>query len=193
VIAHAKAELRAAMRAKRARLDPERAGAALVDHYPDALLVIGPVSFYWPMLREIDPRPLAGLLAGRGHQLCLPRLQTRDSAMCFHAWRDGDELTPDAFGVMAPRADAQIITPAVLLIPLLAFDRAGGRLGYGAGHYDRTLAGLKSDGARAIGLAFAEQQVDAVPMDAQDQRLDWVVTPLAAIDCNAGDKPCAHG
>jgi len=139
------------------------------------------ISGFWPMASEMDPRPLMTALIARGHRLCLPVVEGRDAALIFRAWTPGDALVEAVFGTRVPAADQELITPAAVLVPLLAFDRAGHRLGYGGGYYDRTLAALSDP--LAIGIAYGFQEADEVPHDAHDQRLDWVVTELGAARC----------
>jgi 5-formyltetrahydrofolate cyclo-ligase len=138
----------------------------------------GIVSGYWPLADELDPRPCMYRLAELDHPLALPRVQGRGRPLAFHAWRPGDELFVGLFGVMEPSPDAPVVTPRILLVPLLAFDRAGRRLGYGAGYYDMVLQDLRArePAPIAIGVAFAAQEVDEVPAGPGDQVLDAVVT-----------------
>ncbi len=140
------------------------------------------ISGYWPIRDEIDPRPLLDSLAARGHALALPVVGPPDAPLVFRAWTKGDTLLPGPFGTRTPSAEARELTPRVVIVPLLAFDAAGYRLGYGGGYYDRTLAGLRrGPGAvLAIGVAYPDQRVDAVPRAPYDERLDWVVTETAA-------------
>lgn len=131
---------------------------------------------------ELDPRPLMQALDGRGHGLALPVVAGAGRPLVFRAWTPGDPLRPAAFNTREPSPDKAEVTPRVVLVPLLAFDRAGYRLGYGGGFYDRTLAGLRAAGtALAVGLAFAGQEVESVPRDVNDRRLDWIVTEAEAI------------
>lgn len=144
------------------------------------------VSAYWPMRDELDPRPLMHRLAGRGHPIGLPVMAGKGRPLVFRAWRPGDALEPGGFGTQVPAPDRPEVRPRVLLVPMLAFDRTGYRLGYGGGFYDRTLAGLRADGdALAVGIAYAGQEVDDVPHDGNDQRLDWIVTEAEAIRAGA--------
>ena len=111
----------------------------------------------------------------------LPALVGRDRPLEFRRWRPGDVLVPARLGTSEPGAESPVVEPSVLLVPLLVFDREGYRLGYGGGYYDRTLAALR--GRRevvAIGVAYAGQEVDHVPHDGTDQRLDWVITEQGA-------------
>lgn len=138
----------------------------------------GIVSGYWPLADELDPRPCMDRLARLGHPLALPRVRGRGRPLAFHAWRPGDELFAGPFGVMEPSPDAPVVSPRILLVPLLAFDRQGRRLGYGAGYYDMVLRDLRArDPAPiAIGMAFADQEVEEVPAGPRDQTLDAVAT-----------------
>lgn len=158
-----------------------QAAAALVRH---AAAWPGPaprvVSAYLPIRSEIDPLPLARALAGADGLLALPVVTGPSHALIFRRYGPEDTLIENGFGTRAPAPDAPELRPDLLLVPLLAFDRAGFRMGYGRGHYDRTLAGLRAAQGdrpvRAVGVAFAAQGVDAVPHDDYDQRLDAIVT-----------------
>ena len=143
------------------------------------------VSAYWPFRTEIDPRPLMRRLIHAGARIALPVTPAKGSAeaLRFKIWAAGDELHPGAFGVHEPHPGAEAAEPDLLLVPLLAFDRSGGRLGYGAGHYDRALERLRAiKPLRAIGLAFAAQEVDTVPTKTHDQPLDAILTERAFIE-----------
>ena len=117
------------------------------------------VSGFWPMGQEIDIRPLLLALHERGHPIVLPETPKRGNPLIFRLWQPGDALVPERFGTLRP--DGEVTVPDFLLVPLLAFDRRGHRLGYGAGYYDRTLAGLP--GRFRLGVAYAAQEVDEVP------------------------------
>jgi 5-formyltetrahydrofolate cyclo-ligase len=145
----------------------------------------GIVSGYWPLADELDPRPTMMRLVTLGHPLALPRVQGPGQPLAFHAWRPGDPLLAGPFGVMEPAPDAPLARPRILLVPLLAFDRQGRRLGYGAGYYDLALGELRAlcPPPLAIGVAFAAQEVDEVPAGPDDQRLDAVVTEGAVHRC----------
>lgn len=163
-----------------ARMDGARrvasTGLGFLSHRAGAV-----VSGYHPLGNELDPRALLARLAGEGNPIVLPITPKSRSRLTFRAWKPGDPLVEGLFGVREPAETAPLREPAILLVPLLAFDAAGHRLGYGAGYYDRTLSDLRAKGpAMAIGLAFAEQQVDSVPHDRYDQRLDWILTPDGA-------------
>jgi 5-formyltetrahydrofolate cyclo-ligase len=177
----AKRALRAAARLQRARLASASARAAAAVR--DAVLTTVPladhdvVAGYWPMGDEFDVRPLLAALAARGHRLALPVVVARAAPLVFRAWAAGDPLMAGGFGISVPLPGQPELEPELVLVPLLAFDARGYRLGYGGGFYDRTLARLRAR-ARvvAIGIGFAGQEIDAVPNDATDQRLDWIVT-----------------
>lgn len=133
------------------------------------------VSGFWPIKSEIDPRPLMARLAADGAHLALPRIDA--GRLSFRRWREGEALVPGGFGTSVPDVDAEPVDPDVLLVPLAAFDRRGGRIGYGKGHYDTELArlsGLKP--VRTLGLAFAVQEVATVPEEPHDRRLDAILT-----------------
>jgi 5-formyltetrahydrofolate cyclo-ligase len=132
------------------------------------------VSFYWPMGDEADPCVLAHALAARGHALALPVVVAKKSPLHFREWREGEALVVHPFGMHEPPESAARVTPDVLLVPLLAFDAKGTRLGYGGGFYDRTLHALAKK--RAIGVAFAGQEVEALPCHEHDHPLDAVIT-----------------
>jgi len=140
------------------------------------------VALYRPLADEADPQPLADMLGVR-HILSLPVVTARGAPLVFRRWAPGDPLAADALGVPAPVADAPEVTPDAVVCPLLAFDRAGGRLGFGGGYYDRTLALLKGRGPLvAVGFAYAVQEVPSVPVEPHDARLDWIVTEREAIE-----------
>jgi 5-formyltetrahydrofolate cyclo-ligase len=173
-----KTDLRKAAELRRQTLARPDHAAALAAHadalaLPQGVVVAG----YWPMKSEADPRALMAVLAAKGHPLALPCVAKRGAPLLFHRWKDGDPLTKGAFGTSEPLLCAERVTPCVLLVPLLAFDAEGYRLGYGGGFYDRTLETLRA--ARdilAIGIAYAGQEVSSVPHGAHDQRLDAVFT-----------------
>ncbi len=130
------------------------------------------IAGFWPLAGEIDIRPLLLALAGRGHPIVLPVTPARGNPLSFQRWRPGDVLVRERFGTVRPTGEP--MTPDLLLVPLLAFDGKGRRLGYGGGFYDRTLAGLP--GRIAIGCAFAAQRVDCVTAEAHDVPLQAVAT-----------------
>ncbi len=186
----AKQELRLAAKAtrKQAAAADRAAGATAAKAVSDLFLAeLRPepgsiVAGYWPMGDEMDPRPLLQSLASLGCSLALPALQGAEKPLLFRAWAPGEPLFPAAFGTEEPDAAQPLRTPLILLVPLLAFDAQGYRLGYGGGFYDRSLAQLRPKGdTLAVGLAFSAQQVERVPRDGNDQRLDWLVTENGVI------------
>jgi 5-formyltetrahydrofolate cyclo-ligase len=201
-IAAEKAALRRIMRARRAALVPEvRAVASLAVR--DQLMAWlasmpvaceGMISGYWPIRDELDPRPAMQALAERGYRLSLPVSIGRGEPLAFRAWAPSEPLAPDIMGIEAPLPSAPAVTPALLLVPMLAFDPACRRLGYGAGFYDRTLAALRRAGATiAVGLALSEQEVDRVPIGPDDAPLDAVVTANELLLSNASiSKPLSR-
>ena len=133
-----------------------------------------PISFFWPIRSEIDPRPVMEDLSRLG-QVALP-VTSGYNPLTFLAWTPDSAMDVDGFGVAIP-SDTDECLPRTLVIPLLAFDRHGHRLGYGAGHYDRTLDKLrKRFPVTAIGFAYAAQECDRVPTEPTDQPLDLIVT-----------------
>jgi 5-formyltetrahydrofolate cyclo-ligase len=194
-----KAALRAEQRRRRGALDSS-AGAAAAEAVAERIvrafrLPPGIVSGYWPLADEFDPRPAMAQLARLGHPLALPRVQGRGRTLAFYAWQPGDQLLAGPFQVMEPSPDAPLVTPEILLVPLLAFDRAGRRLGYGAGYYDMVLRDLRArlPAPFAIGVAFAAQEVPEVPTGPRDQTLDAVVTEQDVHGCSARASTFASG
>lgn len=180
-----KSALRAEMRLLReeaAARDPD-AGERLAEAFPMKLLErYGPdVAGYIAIGSEIDPEPLMQKLARAGAELSLPRIEP-DGTMTYRRWSFGEPLEAGPFSLKEPPAEAPLARPTLILTPLLAFDRAGNRLGYGKGHYDRALATLRSDGrAFACALAYGPQLLDTLPAEAHDQPLDWAVTPDGSV------------
>ena len=182
VLQAAKVAARKLARARRAGLASAEAPACLAEailaHFtpPPGAIIAG----YWPMGGEMDPRPLMLALASRGHALALPVTPPRGQPLSFRAWAPDAELRPGPMGTSEPVA-GDALRPDILLVPLLAFDRAGRRLGYGGGFYDRTLAALP--GAKAIGIAYAGQEMPEVPAGLQDFRLPLIATEAGVILC----------
>ena len=140
------------------------------------------VSGYWPVGDELDCRPLLHRLVAAGCVVGLPVVVARRAPLAFRAWAPGAAMAAGVLAIPVPAGDAAAVVPSVLIVPLLAFDRSGYRLGYGGGYYDRTLADLRASGGpvTAVGYGFAAQEVAAVPHDDTDQRLDWIVTERQA-------------
>jgi 5-formyltetrahydrofolate cyclo-ligase len=182
-----KADLRAAALAARDALSSaQRAAAAQTIASRGLPLEVKPgavVAGYSPIRSEIDPAPLMRELAAKGVHLALPVIAARGQALRFRAWSPADKLLQGPLGILEPSPAAAEIIPDILLVPLAAFDRSGHRIGYGAGHYDRTLAQLrKSKAVTAIGVAFAAQEVEAVPALSHDVALDYVLTDTQLFD-----------
>jgi 5-formyltetrahydrofolate cyclo-ligase len=185
-----KADLRTSMRIKRqaAAVQSPDSGERLCAHVPsDLVSKLNPVvAGYFPFKSEIDPRPLMRFLRAKGANLCLPRTPTKghsDQALTFHLCDpdDPEHLEKSAWGVMEPKATRPQVRPDLVLVPLIAFDRAGNRLGQGQGHYDRTLAALRASGpVIAVGVAYGVQEVEHIPAEPHDQRLDWIITEIEA-------------
>jgi 5-formyltetrahydrofolate cyclo-ligase len=139
------------------------------------------VSGYLPIRDEIDPLPALAALHAQGAAVCMPVVAGKGLPLTFRLWSPGCALVEGPFGVMIPAEDRPA-TPEVLVTPMLAFDRAGFRLGYGGGFYDRTLAALRAAGPTlAVGFAWAAQEVAAVPRDGTDARLDLIVTEAETV------------
>ena len=182
-----KANLRAAALAARDALSSEqRAAAALALAARGLPLEIAPgtiVSGYSPIRSEIDPVPLMRALGAKGARLALPAVMARGKSLAFRAWAPDDRLMMGPLGILEPSTAATEIIPDIMLVPLAAFDRLGHRIGYGAGHYDYTLAHLrKVKPIAAIGLAFSAQEIEAVPALQHDVALDYVLTETQLLD-----------
>lgn len=162
------------------------AGLALLDHIEELAFEPGSVvSGFWPIRDEIDPRPLMDALRARGHRLALPAIVAGE--LVFRELTRETELVKAGFGTLEPSADAEHLTPSCMLVPLAAFDRRGGRIGYGRGYYDRAIARIAAECGRepdTVGLAFAAQEVDEVPEEPHDRRLGRILTETGFI---AGD------
>ncbi len=175
-----KRDLRRTMRSLRGRLaaeTPDAAERAAEALDLGALPAFASVSGYHPLGAELDPGPLVRRLQATLARVALPVCEGRDRPLIFRAWDPRDVLVPDALGVPSPPPTAALVRPDLVIAPLLAFDRRGSRLGQGGGHYDRTLAQLRSEGpVFVLGLAYAGQELDAVPGEAHDQRLDAILT-----------------
>ncbi len=182
-----KANLRAAALAARDALSAEQRTAAAqaiaARGLPFAIAPGAIVSGYSPIRSEIDPVPLMQALAAQGARLALPAVMARGKSLAFRAWSVSDRLMLGPLGILEPSPAAAELIPDIVLVPLAAFDRAGHRIGYGAGHYDYTLAHLrKVKPIAAIGVAFAVQEIEAVPALPHDVALDYVLTETEAFD-----------
>ena len=181
-----KTALRLRMRGLRRRLAADEADAArrAAEALPiERLPPFKAFAIYHPQGSELDPVPLARRLAARGAATLLPVAETRDRALVFRVWSPDLPLEPDAVGVPSPPRMAGAAAPQLVVTPLLAFDRQGGRLGQGGGHYDRTLQALRRAGRVFIlGLAYAGQEVAEIPMEPHDERLDAILTEAGYIE-----------
>lgn len=182
-----KQALRAALRERRTAA--ARAGLDAAEGLAERFLRAVPVrpraevAGYLPIGNEIDVRPLLHRLRGLGHEIALPAVVASGAPLAFRRWLEEDALTDGPFGIRQPLASAPAVLPDLVILPLLAFDRRGYRLGYGGGYYDRTLAALRRRReSLAVGVGFAVQEVPAVPSGRHDQILDWIVTDREAIE-----------
>jgi 5-formyltetrahydrofolate cyclo-ligase len=141
------------------------------------------VSGFSSLKSEINPVPLMRKLADQGAQLALPVVAGKGQPLIMRAWSFGEPLDSGVWGIREPKADAPEVAPDILIVPLLAFDRTGNRIGYGAGYYDMTIARLRAmKPTVAIGIAFAAQEIAEVPVTPRDERLDLVLTEREIID-----------
>lgn len=181
-LAAAKAEARTAAFARRKAAYAANAAADTAQHLIAALAPHAgrPLAGYMPMRTEIDPLPAMAIAAALG-PVGVPVIEGRGLSLRFRAWHPGCTMVDGPFGAQVPAAGAWIV-PEVLIVPLVAFDARGGRLGYGGGFYDRTLEGLRAvHPTLAIGYAFAAQQALALPLEPVDQPLDLIVTERGVI------------
>ncbi|MCP4327764.1 MAG: 5-formyltetrahydrofolate cyclo-ligase [Alphaproteobacteria bacterium] len=178
--------------ANRDRFEPDardRAAAALPRIFLEKIVLTpgSRVSAFWPAKGEIDVRVLLRRLHEAGHVCGLPVVAGHGRPLLFRRWTPDTVMRPGNFRIPVPPESAELLTPDVVLVPLLAFDRNGNRLGWGAGFYDRTLAALRADhSVVAIGIAFAGQEIERVPHGSQDEKLDWIVTEQEAIRVGSG-------
>jgi 5-formyltetrahydrofolate cyclo-ligase len=151
--------------------------------FPVAIAPGATVAGFSPLKSEINPIPLMRKLADAGAQLALPVIAGRGKPLIMRAFAFGDELDKGQWGIREPKPDAAEVAPDVLLVPLLAFDRTGNRIGYGAGYYDRTIARYRvMKPVTAVGIAYAAQEIADVPVTERDVRLDLVLTEREVID-----------
>ncbi|MDR3465618.1 MAG: 5-formyltetrahydrofolate cyclo-ligase [Xanthobacteraceae bacterium] len=180
-----KSELRTAALTRRDALTPaERAAAAeavAVRGLPIAPAGGRVVAGYSPIRGELDPFPLMRALQAQGARLALPAIVGRDQPLVFRDWSFGRPLVPGRFGILEPAPDMPAVEPDIVLVPMAAFDRAGHRVGYGAGFYDRTLGRSAAGRPVTVGLAFATQEVDRVGALPHDVGLDYIATERETI------------
>jgi 5-formyltetrahydrofolate cyclo-ligase len=176
-----KAAIRAAALACRDALAPQARIAASKSFATSGPAALGDVrgllvSGFWPIRSELDPRWLMQELAAKGAKLALPCIE--EGRLVFRQFAFKDRLQKVGFGLSQPPIDAALVAPDIMLVPLAAFDRQGGRIGYGKGYYDGAIGRQVEAGKppRTLGLAFACQEVVSVPLEPHDQRLDGVLT-----------------
>ena len=189
-IARRKADLRKESRARREALPVAEQSAAAQTIAARGLPIPVPagavVSGYSPLKFEISPLPLMRRAAEAGAKLALPVVQGRGTPLIMRAWAFGEGLGSGVWGIREPRPEAPEMFPDILIVPILAFDRAGYRLGYGAGYYDMTITRLRAmKPVTAIGIAFAVQEFPELPKTSRDARLDLVLTEREIIDVRA--------
>ena len=161
------------------------AGVRAADHFL-ANVPVAPgaiVSGYWPIRDEFDVMPVMRRLSGAGYRCALPFVDKKRHVLIFREWRPGTVMLEGPFRIPEPTEEAAVLTPSLLLVPLLAYDSEGFRLGYGGGYYDGALADLRAAAGPvlAVGMAFSEQLVERVPHGTRDQQLDWIVTERGAM------------
>ncbi|HHB82999.1 MAG TPA: 5-formyltetrahydrofolate cyclo-ligase [Devosia sp.] len=187
-VKEAKGNLRKVAAARRAAMGPVDRAEASVRAWENFLEEVDIVSdakiaLYWPMGHELDCRGLIACLLERDVSVCLPTIVGQGQPLGFRQYRGADNLVPAGLGTQEPPLSAPIIVPDIVVLPLLAFDRQGNRLGYGGGFYDRTIAGM-TNRPLLTGLAFAVQLHDSVPIDQHDERLDLAVTETGVFRFN---------
>ncbi|MEP3347897.1 MAG: 5-formyltetrahydrofolate cyclo-ligase [Litoreibacter sp.] len=163
--------------------------AAAVAHLLEAVLPFKgrALAGYMPIRTEVDPMPVMAAMAAWG-PVAVPVIKGAGLPLEFHRWEPGCDMHEGTFGAYIP-VNAEVVVPDVLIVPLVAFDRGGGRLGYGGGFYDRTLEGLRARGqVTALGYAFAAQEASDLPLEPTDQPLDGVVTDQGVLRMS-GNKP----
>ena len=185
------ARIEAAEIRNRAASENPNAGDQLCDQILNNAIQLGlslpyHVSAFLPIGSEIDTLPTMRALTDLGHVTGLPVVMAKAQPLIFRKWFVGEELVPGAFGTSEPLPSEPEIIPEVLLVPLLAFDADGYRLGYGGGFYDRTIEKLELDAPiTTVGVAFSAQQVDTVPRGPHDRALQWIATEKQVIRAKA--------
>ena len=186
-VSHEKVELRRAAQSRRDALPAEMRKAAAeaiaARAFPLAVAAGTIVSGFMPLKSEINPLPLMHKLADAGAGLALPVVVGRGKPLTMRSWQWGEPLVPGVWGIREPGPAAATVEPDIVLVPLLAFDRSGYRIGYGAGYYDSTIAQLRAKKPiAAVGIAFAAQEIETVPRTDFDAQLDLVLTENEMID-----------
>ncbi|MGC2411805.1 MAG: 5-formyltetrahydrofolate cyclo-ligase [Stellaceae bacterium] len=134
----------------------------------------GILGVYWPFRAEFDPRPLIDWAVAAGRVVALPVVIDKKGPLEYRAWKPGERLVDGVWNIPVPERRA-VVTPAIVLAPLVGFDRASYRLGYGGGYFDRTLAALMPQ-PMAIGVGFAFQELATIHPQPFDVPMDWIVT-----------------
>jgi 5-formyltetrahydrofolate cyclo-ligase len=186
-----KPALRAAVMVRRDALSPDGRAAASRAIAERCLIIVKPLkpgclAAYLPIRSEVDPQPFLDLIREAGVEIALPAV-ANPTTMVFRRYRVGDTLIKGGLGTRAPSVSAPVVEPDVILVPVVAFDRMGTRLGHGAGYYDRALSGIHARGRRPplVGLAFSVQEVPRIPHEPHDIRLDWIVTESETLNFTA--------
>jgi len=181
-----KSDLRSKMKRKRGTLASlyPRSSSQVAARFPAELVARGGLTIagYAPKGSEINCIPLMEKLKARGAKMCLPVVTEKNGVLIFRSWEPGQELVRGAHDIEEPAEDAAVLVPDMLLVPLLAFNHKGFRLGYGGGYYDRTLAKLRAENEHlvAVGLAYEAQGVSRLPVERHDEKMDWVITETQA-------------
>lgn len=183
-----KAALRAQALARRNELgeaDRREASQAIAACAGDILapLLPGTIAFYRPIGSECDTAALIDMARSHGAALGLPAI-VDETTIVFRRYRFGDRLVAGGFGTSAPAPDEPLVEPDVIVLPVVAFDRRGARLGYGRGHYDRAITALREAGRKPklLGIAFSVQEIARIPAEPHDVHLDWIVTEKETLD-----------
>ncbi|MFZ4124563.1 MAG: 5-formyltetrahydrofolate cyclo-ligase [Rickettsiales bacterium] len=180
-----KKTLREQMLKKRTALsaiDIAKTSQAIARHFADhPILAFAPsCAGYYAMRGEVDVMPILAFMQNLNKKTALPRISEKDAPLTFHHWQAGEALETHTLGMKEPLASAPIVIPNIILVPLLAFDASGYRLGYGGGYYDRTMQALRTE-AKAplfIGVAYSWQEVPQIPHETHDAKLDGILTEL---------------
>lgn len=179
-----KTDLRSKMKRKRGTLASlyPRSGNQVAARFPAELVSRGGLTIagYHPKSSEIDCIPLMEKLKARGARMCLPVVTEKHKPLIFRSWEPGQELEQGNYGIMEPLASMPVVVPDMVLVPLLAFNAKGFRLGYGGGYYDMTLQALRkgNEDFVAVGLGYEAQKIARLPVERHDERMDWVVTEI---------------
>ncbi len=188
-IAAAKTALRVKAQDQRSTITSAERGAATLAFLRHGLEFIkslpgDKVSGYHPIDEEADCLVLLCALEAASYTIALPVVIARDEPLVFRVWNSGDPLEMGGYGIQIPKTSAPVVVPDIVLVPLLAFDAQGFRLGYGGGYYDRVLRAMRHRSTViAIGIAFGAQEVDAVPHEKTDEPLDWILTEKGPFQC----------